>query len=512
MRPDQQDGGQSIGAGGRGRRLHPFFRDVGITLLAQVAFAALSLLLYRLLAERAGTDGFASYSLVKQSVGFIFPIVTVGLMGGLPRYLSLPAEDGSPRPEAYLLAAVGICGGATLAAAALALVAPGATAELFFGSSSRENLVGPFVGLLAATTVFQLAYGYLRGLLRIGAASLLQVGAFALPPPLIVLAFSGEPVDTLIAYIAVALALLSLLVVVPPLARSLAGHRRARTRAAGASLWNYGYRRVPGELAQLALFVLVPVLGAHVASLTDVAYLSAGQQVLSVLSLAVLPLGLVLLPSLTRLWASDRERASGFVGQLAALAAHFAIFLSLQAVIYADIGVRIWLGSNFDDAGSVVTVTVTPAALFVVYLMLRSTLDAVEVRSFNSRNNLIALAVFGAVAAGFLALDVASPVFCVAWAFSAGVTTQGALTFLTVHRFFGLSLSAYMLQVALPLGLLTGALGLAARPLVEDSGAELALLIALQLVLGALYFGVLVQRRAGWVVLLRERLFQRGGT
>ena len=141
-------------------------------------------------------------------------------------------------------------------------------------------------------------------------------------------------------------------------------------------------------------------------------------------------------------------------------------------MLYAEIGVSIWLGPTFDDAGSVVRVTVTPAALFVIYLLLRKHLDAVEIRSYNSRNNLIALAVFGAVAASFLAFDVTSPVFCVAWAFSAGVTTQGALTFSRVHRLFSLRSSDYMLQVALPLGLVTGALGLAARPLVEGSGAR----------------------------------------
>ena len=101
------------GGGAPGRRLHPFFRDIGITLVAQVAFALLSLLLYRLLAQKAGTDGFASYSLVKQGVGFLFPIMLVGLVGGLPRYLALPAESHDPTSEAYLLAAVGICGAVT---------------------------------------------------------------------------------------------------------------------------------------------------------------------------------------------------------------------------------------------------------------------------------------------------------------------------------------------------------------------------------------------------------------
>ena len=66
-----------------------------------------------------------------------------------------------------------------------------------------------------------------------------------------------------------------------------------------------------------------------------------------------------------------------------------------------------------------------------------------------------------------------------------------------------------MLWLALPLGLATGALALAARPLVEGSGAELLLLLALELVLAAACFGLFVRFRAGWVVLLAERFFQR---
>jgi O-antigen/teichoic acid export membrane protein len=491
------------------RRLHPFFRDVGITLLAQVAFAALSLITYRVLAQETGTDGFGAYSLVRQGVAFAFPIVTVGLIGGLPRYLALAGDAGRPGSEAYLLAAVTICGTAAAAVGGLALAFPEATAGLLFGRSARDDLVVPFVALLGATAAFQVSYGYFRGLLRVRSAALLQVGAFALPPPLIVLALSGEPIGTLLLLVAVALAAASLASIAAPLVRSLRSAHRARLRTSRHDLWHYGHRRVPGELAQLGLFVLVPVLAAHVGSLRDVAYLTAGQQVLSILSLAVLPLSLVLLPALTRLWASDREAASGYVGELAALAAHVAIFVSFQAIIYADIAIQVWLGPSFDDSASVVRVTVAPAALFVVYLMLRSTLDAVEIRSFNSRNNLVALGVLAIVFTALYGLDVARPVMCVAWAFAAGVTTQGVLTFLTVHRLFGLSTRPYRFELALPVGLATGLAGLAARPLVEGSAAELPLLLAVELVLAAVYFGALVRYRAGWVVLLTERLFER---
>ena len=141
-----------------GRQVHPFFQDMGVTVLAQVAFALLSLALYRLLAEKTGTAGFASYSLVKQSIGFLFPVVMVGLVSGLPRYLALPADERGPSSGAYLLAGLGICIATTALVGVVALAIPDLVAGLFFGSSARTDLVAPFVALLAGTTVFYLAW------------------------------------------------------------------------------------------------------------------------------------------------------------------------------------------------------------------------------------------------------------------------------------------------------------------------------------------------------------------
>jgi O-antigen/teichoic acid export membrane protein len=503
VRVEPQDEAQSS------RRVHPFLRDLSVTLAAQVGVALSGLLLYRLLAIHKGAEGFAAYALVKQAAGFLFPVVTVGLVGGLPRYLALPRDERSPSSEAYVAAAGLIIGTVTALVALVALLLRDETASLVFGDAGRDELVAPFVALMAATSLFYVAYGYFRGLLRLRAASLLQVGGMAAIPPLVVVASPDAPIETLILRIAAITAVLSLLAVGGPLVRSLLAAHRRRVEAAGRSLWDYGHRRVPGELAQLGLFVLVPVLAAHVATLTDVAYITAGQQVLSMLALAVLPLGLILLPSLAKMWEEDRERASGYVAMLAAFACHVALFLSLQAVLFADIGVSLWLGSEFDEAASVVRVTVAPAALFVVYIMLRAPLDAVAVKSYNSRNNLVAFGVLAAVAALMLGLDVARPVMCVAWAFAAGVATQGVLTFLTVHRLFGLEMRGYDLALAVPLAALTAGLGLAARPLIDGSPAALALLMTLELVLAAIFFGVLFRRRAPWTRLLADRFLRR---
>lgn len=491
------------------RRLHRFFRDISVTVVAQVCVAFGGLLLARLLAQNAGADGFASYSLVKQAVNVLFPIVTVGLVGGLPRYIALPREEGDPTPGSYLLAGALICWGATAIAVVVSLALPGVVATIFFGGDEGDGYVVPFVLLLAATSTFYIAYGYFRGQLRLRAGSLLQVSALAVVPPAVVFALPDQPVSEMIVVMAIGTALISLLAVAGPLRRGALLGDAGAFRLARQRLWDYGHRRIPGEMAQLGIFVLVPILAAHVASLTDVAYLSAGQQVLSIASLAVLPLGLVLLPSLARMWDEDRGRTARHVAQLSSFSASVAIFVSLQTLLFANIAVVAWLGDEFEGAGSVVTVTVAPTALFVVYLMLRSTLDAVAVKSYNSRNNLTALAVFAFVAAVLLGFDVCRPVMAVAWAFALGVAAQGLLTFATVHRFFGVRWEDYGFRYALPLGLAAGAAGLLLRPAIEESPSPLLLLIPVQALLALGYFGALVLSPIGWPRLLAARFFER---
>lgn len=491
------------------RRLHPFFRDLSVSLAAQGGVAISGLVLYRLLAVHTGTGGFAAYSLVKQAAAFLFPVVTVGLVAGLPRYLALPRDHDSPAPEGYVVAAAVIMCAATALAAVLALALREPAAELLFGGPQREDLVPAMAALMGAVTLFYVAHGYYRGLLRLRVSAFLQVAGFALIPPIVVLAMPDEPIHILIFVIAAVTAAFALLAVGRPLVAGALHPRRARVPTALRALWSYGPRRVPGELASLATMVLVPLLVAHVGSLRDVAYISAGQALLGTLALAVIPLGLILLPSLTKMWQEDRARAAGYVGELAAFACHVALFASFQTVIFADVAVSLWLGPGFDDAGPLVRVTVAPAALYVVYVMLRATLDAVAVKSYNSRNALIGFAVLALVAAALLWLDVARPALAVALAFAAAVSTLGVLTFVTVHHHFGVTRAGYELRLVLPLTLLTAALALVARPLVDEAPAPLLVLVVVELALAALFFGTLFARGAGWTKLLTSRFFQR---
>jgi O-antigen/teichoic acid export membrane protein len=497
-------GAKRSGGSDSRRRLHPILAGLGVTLGGQVALALCTLVLYSLIARRLGTESFASFSLGKQAVSLLFPVVTVGLVGGLPRAMAVARGAEGPRDEALLGAALAICGVVAGACSVLAIALPDATAAVFFGGEGTTGLVAAVAALLFATAVFHVAYGYLRGRLRLVAANSLQVLAAGLAPLLLLLAVPGLDVTGLLALMAAVLGCLSLAWIAAPLVRA-ARVGTPHVLAAAGTLLDYGARRVPGEVAQVGLFALVPVLTAHVASLTEVAYLAAALQLVLMLAVVLNPIGIVLLPSLAERWATDPASLARQVGALAGFAAHVALFAGVQLAIYGALALELWLGPEFEAAGRLVSVTLIAAGPFVYYLTMRSSLDAVAVRSYNTRSNLAALAAFTAIAAVLLGFDLTAPAFAVAWAFAGGVVVQGLMTLAFVQRLFAVPLADYALGPALVLAAATGGAAVVARPAVEDAPGSLLVLAALELTLAAAYFGGLAAARAPWTRLLRDR-------
>jgi O-antigen/teichoic acid export membrane protein len=490
---------------------HSVRRDILVTGLTQAAVGIGGLLLYRLLGTKKGAEGVAAYSLVKQSVVFAWPLIMVGLQTGIPRYVAL----GRGRPgavEGYLLAAVAVTGTTTLAAVGFAVAAPGATASLVFGDAGRTELVLPLILTLVATVGFEVIYGYYRGQSKFVVANVVRVLGVATLPVVLLIAIGGRSIELLISLMAAGLIAGTAIVAAPPIVQSLRQASPRRVATAGRTLLDYGSRRVPGDAAVVVLFSVPTILAAHFVSFQGVGYLSAGLYVLATISIAFQPVGMVFLPLLSRLCADDFDAARRFVAQLTTCAVHVAIFLTPQMILFAAVAVHAWLGPDFADAGTIVAIAVAPAGVFVFNVVLRSALDAAAVTAYNARNNVISLAVATVAATASLTTDLAPPLNCIAWSFALGVFTLGVLTLLSVQRVFRLSIADFALPPALALGALTAAAGwLADATLIHDKASlrEVVLILAVELVLAAVYVGGLVRAGVGWPAELRTRFLSR---
>ena len=486
-------------------------RDFAVTLLAQVAVAVGGLLLYRLLALEKGAEGMASYGLVKQDVVFLFPAVILGLQLGLPRYVALE-RDRPGTAERYFLGAASVTGAAAGVVSVLLLVSPRTTASVLFGDADRTHLVTPLVLTLFATLAFEVVYGYYRGrseFLLASAARAVSVAAF---PVVLVLVAPSEPLAELINSMALAALLTCALLAARPLARAVSEFDAGELRTSVRTLLQYGWRRIPGDYAAVTLMTVPPILAAHVAPLDEVAFLTAGMYVLAVVTIAFQPVGLVFLPLLARLCKEDFDAARRWVNHLTSCALHLAIFMTPQLGLFADVAARSWLGPDFEEAGTVIRITVLPVALYVFFLVLRSSLDAAAVRAYNARNMMVAVAGAATAVTLALALDVGDPVEAIAACFALGLTTLGLLTLRSVDSLFGIRGSRRSVPVAIALSAATAAVAAAVRFGVTGAdpplGALLGVLV-LELALGAVYVLGLVRAGVSWPAAIRERLRPR---
>jgi O-antigen/teichoic acid export membrane protein len=334
--------------------------------------------------------------------------------------------------------------------------------------------------------------------------------ATAALPVVVVVALPDERVATLITLMAVGLLVPCVAVAAVSAARAVRSLTVPAAVTAGRTLLNFGSRRVPGELAAIGLFALPPVVAAHFVPLDRVAYLTVGLYVVAVVSISFQPLGLVLLPALSRLWAINPAATRQHVARLCAFALHSSLFVTPALVLFADIAARAWLGSGFADAGPIIRITTLPLVLFMVHLILRTSLDAVAVKSYNSRNEVIALAAFAVAATVLLATHATDPLTSVAWSLAIGLLTLGALTFATVQRLFGVAVSNFALPVALPLAAASAALGYTARSAIgsEASLRSVLLIVLVELVLASAYVLALVRAGVSWPAEFRTRLLR----
>lgn len=486
-------------------------RDMAVTALTQVIVGLGGLFIYRLIALEKGADGVATYALVKQLAVFVWPVTMIGMHTAIPRSVAL-ARDRAGAAEAYLLAAVVLTGAATGATCLVALISPQTTAGLFFGDPDRDALVVPFVATLVSTVLINVCYGYFRGQSDFTIGNLVRIGALAVFPVGVLLLGGERSIGTLITLMAIVAIALCLAVLVGPLARAVRGFRASTTREAGVRLLDYGYRRIVGDLASAALFTVPPILASHFVDLKGVAYLSAGMYMLSMMTVVFQPIGLVFLPLLSRLCATDFDAARRYVRMLATSAIHIALLITPQLILFGSPIVRTWLGESFADAGTIITITVCPAGVYIFNIVLRSALDAAAVTAYNSRNNVASLVVAAVCVTLALATGIAAPLTSIAWSLTIGIVLFGVLTLVSVHRLFALRVADYALPAALALALAAAAVALPVRLWVirdDTSFASVGIIGLLECALGAIYIAGLRAVGVTWPGELVSRLRAR---
>lgn len=478
-----------------------FVRDVAMTMATSVLTIVALVAATRMAATGFGPEGFGAYMLSRRILATLEPLSTAAMGTALTRALAREPGDALPLLSAgFVLATL-----SALTCFAAMVGADRLLAEHVFQSVTYIPLVRATAATVLGYSVFTTAYSWYRGSDRMAAANGLQFAATAIGPAIATLVYHRPGQE---AALVAATAVFTFAAGAPVAVEVF--RRRELVTGIGqrmALLARYSWPRIIDGLSFTALLALAPFLVVVGGSLRDAAFVAVGQLILRVVEAVTEGLGRVALPAFARMHAGEAvDRLADRVGSLVAAVFHISTFVTLQLLVFAPLLTSVWLGPDYAEAGLVVRLSVLAILPYMMFVTLRSVLDAIEPRPVNTVNLMISVGV--AVIASAIALRLGQGARGLTLATSVAFTLLGALTLRSVVKRCSFSGQALHIQPVLVFNIAA----LAVAIWVAGAAAELpslmavATVAAVEAILALAYAMLLRQRRVVWVA----RMFRAG--
>ena len=272
--------------------------------------------------------------------------------------------------------------------------APTFGSTILFGSAALTHMVPPATIALAGIALHSMVYAVYRGRSEMKFANTMQAIDLAFVP---VTAFLISPNDAaaVLTTTGVAWLIVSGVALLHVLYRERADWRGfASMRQHLGVLLRFGLPRVPGEFALVGLFAIPSLLAVRSHGIVQAGQFSAALSVLTMAAGTFAPVGLVVLP---------RASAQVATGDIVALR-HLVLRILGGGILLAAIGVvigellippfiRWYFGEAFLPAVPYFRAILLGTIPYGVYILMRSILDALDVRAVNSRNLIVTLSV-----------------------------------------------------------------------------------------------------------------------
>jgi O-antigen/teichoic acid export membrane protein len=402
------------------------------TFVIEVGVMISQMIVYKLAARFLGKEGFSQYAVARRTIALIYPIALLGLTVALPRFVARAKDERTSSDSKGYFGAALVCVVITTGVVfGIANYIPTQAAELFFGAREFARLVFPLSVMVAGLTFHTVAYGYFRGNLAMEKANALQLVNLGLIPPLVFVIQRRDVRSILLdlGTLTFLVAGITIFTFTPWQEMIKVQGKRLR------ELLGYGLQRLPGDLALLGLFTVPITITAHVQGVQQAGFLAFGMLFLTVVSAMFNPIGLILLPKASRMFAA---------GASFELRHHFLRLLKITVLITGSISIaigilatpliRIYLGPDYSIVAGVVRFAAVGTIPYCIFLLSSHIIDAFH------RNS---------VTAGieFIAFIVACLGCCFEWfgtrslngflaAFLGGVFTLGTLSSLACLKIF----------------------------------------------------------------------------
>jgi teichuronic acid biosynthesis glycosyltransferase TuaC len=352
-----------------------------ISTFAAEGLATLGMVLTYRLAAIAGSHELDLYVVVRRTVSFAYPLVLIGAVVGLTRFVALAQDEAGRRR--FLRGAISWVLPFALLLWLLAVVFPSGTSWMIFGSEEGALLMPALGAMTFGLCMHAVSYSYLRGAGFIHAANVLQLITLALGPCVAFVMFTD--LRTILWFTAVVWIAAPVLAMLPFLP---GGKGASKERV---ELLRFGLPRVPGDLAFAALLTVPVYMAARTYGLDVAGQVGFGATLLNMVSALFSPVALMLLPtSAAQLARGDHHGLSQRIQRLSTAIIGLGVLITIGFELVSRPLLLLYLGETGEQHVFMCRLVFIAALPFAYFIGLRSVLDAYYHTPRNGINLIVA--------------------------------------------------------------------------------------------------------------------------
>jgi hypothetical protein len=180
-------------------------------------------------------------------------------------------------------------------------------------------------------------------------------------------------------------------------------------------------------------------------------------------------------------------------------------FTCIQLAVFADVIVHAWVGPAFMNEMGVIRLVLLAIPPYLFFVTLRSTIDAITVKPYNTLNVLISLGTYVGLIAGWIHfLPGRSLLLGIAVSLLGSQMLLGLLTARTFRKFYGLGVCWRALGPSFAVAAALGVIAIVFHSLC-NSVLTLPQAVAAEAVITATYIAVLAARGSEWISYMWHR-------
>ena len=347
----------------------------------------------RIMARGLGPQEFGAYMLTRRMISVVTPLSTLMMGVTLVRYMGLTRDRDTH--HSYLLSGFALGLPISLIIFLVGVLNRNRLAALLYHSQTYASLFVTTLFMIVGVSLFTIMCAFYRGQRKMGVYNLWNLGVNVVGAPIVVLLYAGYGrADTVVLLLGV----LCYLSLIPLSFHTVEAFSRRKQNRDTKLIWDlkeflqYGLPRIPGGFAFAGIFAVGPFLAPHFGSMEKAGCLAIGQTVFRVVEGGIAAYGLVALPKVAQLFAEDRNEFLGErIADVTAVAFHLGLFGALHILLWSDQIVTSWLGDQYLAVIPIIRVFLIALIPYLMHVMLRSVINAVEKKAVNTLNLLISL-------------------------------------------------------------------------------------------------------------------------